>query len=1052
MSSNRYVFGGRIRSDDQIRRAVAQARGQASAAGRTRPALDEQIEAGKMRRRSKRNAARDDADARAAEANAKAVAAGIRRSLAAQRRAEIGEGASVRISRIGTERPMPGYDRHTPVPLPAGSDFAGWSKPSVDIDGKANLVLKLWAHGSNASGNAFASKCRYVIDPDALAGEPEEVIFSNMVGPDGPQPDSPDFAGAVVACARAMEEFETTVGRTVAGEPRVQVFKHVAIALPAGLSRAGRAAVALELLSRLEKAKLPYVAAIQRPSGERGAKDDRNFHLQLVVSCRPLLHASASSWEFGLLKDLQTLGPDGLRQWRHEIVDAFNEALAKEGLDPCFTASTRAERGLPSRQQAAAPADEAERGKAAAAALELIPRIAASLRGLEIAIVQVRRLAMTGVADRLQASAARMTGSILAGQPVNAWRSAQVRDLHAADRLRVASGNAGRACLARLKGLGAMRSSMQGLHADDRLSTATARFVEAQEKALTQSTAARVQLLRAADHQRALKGLDALGTLRLTVQMDTRRLYRRLTTLADLRTALVDQRIEPRLGRQLERLNMAQQDANVRRLDIGIRLRHLFARSQQLLELEAQDRLVSTARRHIGDGRIRLADALSRQRALELAAAKATITRTAKTITIEVRRALVKYRRAQRALVDADAIGLRLRMQQTALVEAEAAKARLMAARNHQDALDRTMAGGRFDRALWDLREGAIQRLVHSDGLASDLSRLGAAERLAKANVDYHHQQDAAGRQMEAARVGLRDASDRLAALLDLRTMQRLAAHAARLQTAGELRATELRDRMAAVQMAESRLAAVAERPMDDVPAASPADRHQPAPTPRSPSILARFRTFFAGPKPAEAQDNGKTDAQAEDAAGGVRSDHQQRQRIQKEKEAAEQRLAEAERRKAEETAARNAYWREEFLRILDRNYLLHMHEARDLDNRLIYDDPGDRKFIEQTLSRDDLSREDRDAFLLAFTLAKQDYYRRAAKPQRDHADAESGVSIDRPRTELRTTSDHMTPDRAANGQAPSPALPTEPSPEPEATKDLPASVQKVRPEKDRGR
>jgi hypothetical protein len=88
----------------------------------------------------------------------------------------------------------------------------------------------------------------------------------------------------------------------------------------------------------------------------------------------------------------------------------------------------------------------------------------------------------------------------------------------------------------------------------------------------------------------------------------------------------------------------------------------------------------------------------------------------------------------------------------------------------------------------------------------------------------------------------------------------------------------------------------------------------------------------------------------------------------------AERKAAEDERQRADQIASRNAYWRAQLLQILERNHLIHAYEAQELNNPHIYDRLDDRRFIQQTMARTDLTEADREGFFQAFRLAKRDF------------------------------------------------------------------------------
>lgn len=328
-----------------------------------------------------------------------------------------GERASdwVRVSRAGRERKLPGFRAHVPFPAPA-ADHSGWARPSRSADGLTSIVLKIWSHANRGSKplhrDAFASKARYVLDLIARDGGPEQSVFTNMLPAARVDVGSPDFEAEIVAFCRAAQELEEDVARR---GTTTQVFVHGALPLPAGLSRAGRERVARRVLEYLEDAGLPYVATIQRPSLKRGTQDARNFHLQFVVSTRPASPTGARTWAFAPLKDLQTLGPEGLRAWRHQIATLFNEELQAEGIEAVFTPLTRAERGLyrDDDQSDRAPSPSNEALKADAAHVEAVSAVRTNIASLlalvrQLAIVDARlRRLQARRAEALRAAANR---------------------------------------------------------------------------------------------------------------------------------------------------------------------------------------------------------------------------------------------------------------------------------------------------------------------------------------------------------------------------------------------------------------------------------------------------------------------------------------------------------------------------------------------------------------------------------------------------------------------------------------------------------------------
>lgn len=109
----------------------------------------------------------------------------------------------------------------------------------------------------------------------------------------------------------------------------------------------------------------------------RGQRDGRNHHLHLLVSTRLFEVEGSTSTRVSLLKDLDTLGPEGLRARRREIVDRFNAVPARARLPQRYTALTLNERGLDRRGRRISP--PAARVRGAPRPLENLGAAAASL-------------------------------------------------------------------------------------------------------------------------------------------------------------------------------------------------------------------------------------------------------------------------------------------------------------------------------------------------------------------------------------------------------------------------------------------------------------------------------------------------------------------------------------------------------------------------------------------------------------------------------------------------------------------------------------------------
>ncbi|WP_194745753.1 hypothetical protein [Thermaurantiacus tibetensis] len=344
---------GRFASAAEVRRAVAEARGQASAEGRSRrtrsgptpAALEDEW-------RTEREARERERAERAAARQEEREKARARREEEARCRRKFGRLAPIRIRHRRAKPPVFTFPK---VPIPRARGRSPSWGPSVGADGFASLVLKVWSHGTHRQKGRglFAAKALYVLDPEKLDGPPGRAIMTNLVARDErglrPSEYAPEWLAELFGRCDALEQFERDVARREKGQPRAQLFLHVMVALPNLPDVFLRQEAARAVVARLERAGLPYLAVMQRPSDLRGQRDGRNHHLHLLVSTRPFEVEGPTSTQVSPLKDLDTLGPEGLRAWRREIVDGFNAVLAMAGLPQRYTARTLAERGLDRR-------------------------------------------------------------------------------------------------------------------------------------------------------------------------------------------------------------------------------------------------------------------------------------------------------------------------------------------------------------------------------------------------------------------------------------------------------------------------------------------------------------------------------------------------------------------------------------------------------------------------------------------------------------------------------------------------------------------------------
>jgi hypothetical protein len=589
------------------------------------------------------------------------------------------------------------------------------------------------------------------------------------------------------------------------------VFKHIAIALPAGLSHAGRASLSRDIVATLEQARLPYVAAIQRPSAQRGAKDARNFHLQLVVSNRPLLKAGPNGWEFGLLKDLETLGPAGLSKWRAHIVECFNSTMATEGLAPCFTALTRAERGLSSRT-ASVTADTAEHRAVAAKAAALLPHVNASIAGLQQGILHATQLTVLDADRRLATAAGRLGEAFQASIAAVRRKSELIRQVNFVHRMHSAARAALADGMARLQQLHSLRSSVLDLNADERVRKIRTLYAAAAGAAALCFTEARVRLDGAAGAKQLLEQLDANRTLRIVAQVDSRQLAGGLSRLAQHRRDLGNQQVVARLEQSVTRIGHARRQAMERRQGAIIGLQQLKSKKEMLATIDVDERLTSAMNRTMSIGRGQLGFAANNRRQLTMVMAEKTISQSVMAMMMVTTTMLASYAQASGHFADGNPAAPRRRIDFKVRAVIGAAHDKLAATRTRSEALHALKAAAQLKVAGERMVHGTMALLERGATNRRDLDALNVARRLDAAYRAYQRERAMIMRQMEAGLFLLRNHWQQADDLEKQQAWQRFSAHAEKLQASEMLRLTALHEMAARLHGIRKRIEAASVR------------------------------------------------------------------------------------------------------------------------------------------------------------------------------------------------------------------------------------------------
>lgn len=93
---------------------------------------------------------------------------------------------------------------------------------------------------------------------------------------------------------------------------------------------------------------LPFALALHPPSEEG---DQRNWHLHIIFSTRPLVRTGDHEWDIGRMMRREIDSPDAFEEMRHLYAHVQTEVAQEAGFNITYTALSNAERGLPNAPQ-----------------------------------------------------------------------------------------------------------------------------------------------------------------------------------------------------------------------------------------------------------------------------------------------------------------------------------------------------------------------------------------------------------------------------------------------------------------------------------------------------------------------------------------------------------------------------------------------------------------------------------------------------------------------------------------------------------------------------
>lgn len=93
---------------------------------------------------------------------------------------------------------------------------------------------------------------------------------------------------------------------------------------------------------------LPFALALHPPSEEG---DQRNWHIHLIFSSRPLVLTGDHEWDIGRMMRREIDNPEAFEEMRHLYARIQTEVVQEAGLNITYTALSNVERGLPNAPQ-----------------------------------------------------------------------------------------------------------------------------------------------------------------------------------------------------------------------------------------------------------------------------------------------------------------------------------------------------------------------------------------------------------------------------------------------------------------------------------------------------------------------------------------------------------------------------------------------------------------------------------------------------------------------------------------------------------------------------
>lgn len=222
--------------------------------------------------------------------------------------------------------------------LANASQLPRYSGQIIDRMGRAGIFFRVRYYGHSTKAGVGRRSTFYIWE-GAHETNDGRVMFASNVG---------ETAEEAIAALEAVELFnrEAQAGAKLLFHAIANV-PYQLIEIDGGVERM------FEIGQRFAKEQfgsrdLPFALALHPPSAEG---DQRNWHLHIIFSTRPLIRTGDHEWDIGRMMRREIDSPEAFEEMRHLYARIQTEVVQEAGLNITYTALSNAERGLPNAPQ-----------------------------------------------------------------------------------------------------------------------------------------------------------------------------------------------------------------------------------------------------------------------------------------------------------------------------------------------------------------------------------------------------------------------------------------------------------------------------------------------------------------------------------------------------------------------------------------------------------------------------------------------------------------------------------------------------------------------------